>query len=663
MSRKQIVSLLSSSACFACPVFASSGTYHVGPGQTYSSIQAAIDAAVATDSTNGADNAHYSGLEGGTISGQPLASSVQVIIHGGIYTEQVDIPGDPFGQTVRTVNDNWQVKAAPGERVILNGKFSIGNGRDYGGFDGIDIFQSASTGSAYSFGSTARGWNVKNGIIASDGTNANAGVTGSLNYGATILSHMTLYNTNYGVSANYAAWGGISDSIVYGTTNIGVTSGNSYPATPSPFTYGNTMFFANGTDTSGVVVDQGGNLYTDPLFYSVDPNSPYFLFLTAASPAATGGIGGTYMGARPVFTPNQNQWSLDGDGIWNDPGNWSVSVPNAVGATAMFTSAISAPRIVTVDAPVTVGHVLFDNATNSYTVAGSSTLTLEVSSGIADITLFNGNHSITAPLSIVSNTDIVGPGVLTAGNITNAGALSIKTNVLTGNLDGAGSTTVDAGKSLSAARIRQSSLVLNGSAAITSARSTTNTSSVLSLTLGGSGKLDLGSNDLVIDYTGGTPFTTVKNAITSGFAGGAWNGATGITSSSAAAAQFSAHPTGLGYGEASVLGIGSFSGQTLTGDAVVVRYTYLGDGNLDGNVDSLDFTRLVNGYGQSSAVWTQGDFNFDGKVNTLDFNSLAGNFGQVLASPSLGAVVPEPASIGLVSAFVAGLLSRRRRGC
>ncbi len=60
---------------------------------------------------------------------------------------------------------------------------------------------------------------------------------------------------------------------------------------------------------------------------------------------------------------------------------------------------------------------------------------------------------------------------------------------------------------------------------------------VASLNIAGTGKLDLCagiSNDLVINYTGGTPAATIRSYLASAFSQGAWNGA-GIDSSTAGA--------------------------------------------------------------------------------------------------------------------------------
>ena len=81
---------------------------------------------------------------------------------------------------------------------------------------------------------------------------------------------------------------------------------------------------------------------------------------------------------------------------------------------------------------------------------------------------------------------------------------------------------------------------------------------------------------------------------------------------------------------------------------ILVRYTYAGDANLDGVVNSGDFNAVASNFNATGKFWTDGDSNYDGVVNSLDFNAVATNFGQTLSSPPLGSVVPEPAAICIV---------------
>jgi hypothetical protein len=202
-----------------------------------------------------------------------------------------------------------------------------------------------------------------------------------------------------------------------------------------------------------------------------------------------------------------------------------------------------------------------------------------------------------------------------------------------------------------------------GISAKASAGSASGTSVVSSLNIGASAAVDVGNNDLAIDYTGDSPLATIASQIQTGYSAGACTGA-GINSSSAAAAA-GAHATGLGYGEASaILGPtgGDYSGQPVDGSAVLIRYTYSGDANLDRTVDTVDFNLLATNFSQGGKGWMDGDFNYDGIVDTIDFNQLAANFSLTLATaPGLGAVVPEPSSTGLLVVVQSGLLLSRGR--
>ena len=146
--------------------------------------------------------------------------------------------------------------------------------------------------------------------------------------------------------------------------------------------------------------------------------------------------------------------------------------------------------------------------------------------------------------------------------------------------------------------------------------------------LTGTAKIDVKNNSVTVDYSGaGGAAAAILAQLTSGYNGGAWNGA-GINTSSAIVNQ-----TALGWKD------------DPASQSLFIKYTRYGDADLSGTVDTIDFNILVANFSQSGKVWNNGDFNYSGTVDTIDFNLLASNFAQSVPAPALGGLVPEPASL------------------
>jgi sialidase-1 len=344
------------------------------------------------------------------------------------------------------------------------------------------------------------------------------------------------------------------------------------------------------------------------------------------------------------------EWNVNAAGNWSADANWFDGAPIDIGQTAVFGSAITTPQTITVDGAKTVGGLSFNNA-NSYTLAGS-TITLS-STGTAPIDVIQGSHTINAPLLLTANTVAT---IAAASTLTLNGGLSSTANV---TLTKAGDGT------LKLPNVRTSALTItDGSVDILPHSSASGASRLSTLSITPGATLDLANNDLILDYASASPLATIQALLRSGYANGSWSG-NGITSSSAqmiSADASNPHKTGLGIADNANLMLASFDGENVGSTSLLVRYTYLGDSNLDGVVNALDFNALANHYGAASAAgWQAGDFNYDGTVNSLDFSLLAANYGMSESiSAALPNLVPEPSALMLM-AFAAPVWIRRRR--
>lgn len=149
----------------------------------------------------------------------------------------------------------------------------------------------------------------------------------------------------------------------------------------------------------------------------------------------------------------------------------------------------------------------------------------------------------------------------------------------------------------------------------------------LSVTTGGT--LDLGDHAMIV-RSGGV--AAVQPLLASGSNHGAWNGP-GITSTSAGSDP--QRETALGFASNANLNRTAFAGVSgLAPSDTLVRFTYSGDANLDGQVDIGDLGLLSGSWQQPSGrSWFDGDFTFDGAVDIGDLGLLSGNWQKGVGHP------------------------------
>ncbi len=306
---------------------------------------------------------------------------------------------------------------------------------------------------------------------------------------------------------------------------------------------------------------------------------------------------------------------------------------------------------------------------NNSTITQTINIGLVLSNGVTNNVNINGNGAGTGNLVINgaisggNSLTLLGPGTVT---LKGANSYSGGTNVAAGELVIGANGALPANSALS---ITGGTVQLGQS---------TGLETLSSLSISTNGVLDITNNHLIINYgSGSDPIASIVAAIQTGYTNGTWTG-NGIISSSA-----QVNTNGLRYGVGFADGadgvvVGLSSGQ------IELKYTLLGDANLDGSVNGSDFSILAANFGLGRTNWDQGNFLFSSSVNGSDFSALAANFGQGdsgadssvtpadiaaldafaaangLPLPTIAAV-PEPASLGLLATGALYFTRRRRR--
>jgi autotransporter-associated beta strand protein len=488
-----------------------------------------------------------------------------------------------------------------------------------------------------------------------------------------------------------------------GSTNIstgGANPGKTLTA-KDPGTYG---------DDAGSFCVNNGTYFTAYIPYSDPTFTPsYGQFNLILNSSDTGNV--TISNIRVISSTwaisGSGSWTTNVSPTDTD---WIGGIPGGVlggtsGASAQFADLETGNATTTLDQTWTLGTLTFNTLQYTYNIApgSSGSLIMDNTINSADAVINdvaggsatsgggsapNYTEYVTAPIALNSNTDVTVTRstdlLQITGNITGTGALSMSgagtlqlndtnsysggTKLHSGTLlvssSGALPTnepvtvtgglleianTIAGGNlslSISGGKVQLATGVTAGSqSANPPVTKPTSSVNITSLAISGSGTLDITNNHIIVDYSGLSSDPIIGSIaawIKSGYASNTWTG-TGITSSTAAS---NLGKYGIGYAASSDPGnpAGLSSGQ------IEIKYTLLGDTNLDGKVNGTDFTILATNFNQSGKAWDQGDFNYDGKVNGSDFLLLAANFNQSAGQSAVAgddlAAVDQPSPRG-----------------
>ncbi len=423
----------------------------------------------------------------------------------------------------------------------------------------------------------------------------------------------------------------------------------------------------------------------------------------AGTTSGTTGVALANTGALTVSGTNQQALSISGTGTT------TVATGSAmtIGTTGITQKTLSIGGTLRSD-----GNTNFATAFNPAS-AGLTTISGNTGSDLAIVAGGNAKLGTVSFTSATGGLNVAATGNLIAGNISGQAIVTVNGTATLGNVDGTaitattfnGTTTVGNNGLLTANRVVQNALNINGTNTLNGAKVTIASStgspneiagldsqiSILSsLSISKSagatptyfGTLDVQNNDLFVTYTTGNG-TTVYNNLLDMIRSGAnrtnqgvvqWNG-TGLTSS-AAAGNPSLYALGV-YDNAALNASGHGFGDGTTfpkyhGTVVVqpntvfVKFTYAGDTNGDGIIDINDYQAVTTNINTVATGYSHGDINGDGVVNLDDFQPIDVNISNPVANSGLNGglnvvPLPEPSSFVLAGLGLLGLLLAQRR--
>ena len=116
---------------------------------------------------------------------------------------------------------------------------------------------------------------------------------------------------------------------------------------------------------------------------------------------------------------------------------------------------------------------------------------------------------------------------------------------------------------------------------------------------------------------------------------------------------------GYGVGYADAADPGNPAG--LPSGTIEIKYTLLGDADLNGVVNGVDYGIVAANFNKGVTAWDQGDFDYNGIVNGIDFGELAANFNKGSNAPAAAMPVTTFAAVTSSPVVNATQLNRNQK--
>jgi hypothetical protein len=371
--------------------------------------------------------------------------------------------------------------------------------------------------------------------------------------------------------------------------------------------------------------------------------------------------------------------TISGGGGTGATGTATVAnnVVTTINITNPGTGYTTAPSI-TIAPPASGTTAAATGNANNFVLDGTQQLTAGsgyTSAPTATLTATSGTATLGTPLvsglvlQTATNSSVGGVGdIVIAGPVTGGGSLT-KNSGNTVTLQGPGSysggTTVSGGKLVAAhyQALGTGGVTIHGGGTLQLQSGLGTAVVVPSVAFDGvagnwSGTLDLTNNKLVVEATVSKPAALAN-----------------LQSQAGTALMSSTLPANYGIAvvdnAALATPFSTFGGQTVGGNSILVSQELLGDANIDGHVDLLDVSIVLNSFGAPTAAWSSGNFDGSLTIDLTDLSKVLNNFGATNPNAFAGngpgggvstaIATPEPASLAITGIAMAALIARRRR--